>query len=349
VTPSRDDHAVDASGEPGAGMTPAITVVVPSHDRPLRLRWLLNALTAQTLDPERFEVIVAHDSRGPETDALLGDHPLATAGRLRAIAFPAGGAGPSVKRNAAWRAARARVVLFTDDDCRPPATWLSAALEATQSHPAAIVQGPTAIDPDEVVVKLHAPHARTQEVLLADGQPSVWAQTCNILYPVSVLEACDGFDEVLPVAAGEDTDLAWRARAQGTSMIAAPAMLTYHCVEPAALVARARESWRWQHLPYLTRKHPGIRRSYAGGGYFWKPQHLRVPYLLGAAALLARRRPLAALACVLPWALPSLPAYGPGARGRLRAVSELPAHAVLDVVEVAALARGSIRHRSLLL
>jgi len=330
-------------------VTPAITVVVPSHDRPLRLRWLLNALAAQTLDPERFEVIVAHDSRGPQTDALLAGHPLTAAGVLRSIAFPAGSAGPSVKRNAAWRAACAPVVLFTDDDCRPPATWLAAAQEAAQSHPGAIVQGPTAIDPDELVVKLHAPHARTQEVVLADGQPTVWAQTCNILYPASVLEACGGFDEVLPVAAGEDTDLAWRARAQGTPMVATPAMLTYHCVEPAALVARARESWRWQHLPYLTRKHPGIRRSYAGGGYFWKPQHLRVPYLLGAGALLARRRPLAALACVLPWALPSLPAYGPGVRGRLRAVSELPAHAVLDVVEVAALARGSIRHRSLLL
>ncbi|MCW3041591.1 MAG: hypothetical protein JWM31_3496, partial [Solirubrobacterales bacterium] len=45
----------------------------------------------------------------------------------------------------------------------------------------------------------------------------------------------------------------------------------------------------------------------------------------------------------------SLPSYGRGWRGRARAVSELPAHAVLDVVEVAALARGSVRHRSLLL
>ncbi|MCW3000272.1 MAG: glycosyltransferase family 2 protein [Solirubrobacterales bacterium] len=328
---------------------PALSVVVPSHDRPLRLRWLLNALAEQTLDPGRFEVIVAHDSQGPETDDLLRGHALTAAGVLRTLAFPAGSAGPSAKRNAAWRAARAPVVLFTDDDCRPPATWLAAALDAVQRHPGAIVQGPTAIDPDELVVKLHAPHARTQEVPLADGEPSVWAQTCNIAYPAGVLEDCGGFDEVLPLAAGEDTDLAWRARALGTPMVAAPAMLTYHCVEPATVLARAKESWRWQHLPYLTRQHPELRRSYAGGGWFWKPQHTRVPFLLAAAALVLRGRPLAALACVLPWALPSLPSYGSGVRGRLRAVSELPAHAVLDVAEVAALARGSVRHRSLLL
>lgn len=328
---------------------PRISVVVPSHDRPLRLRWLLNALAAQTLDRRAFEVIVAHDSQGPQTAALLRDHPLARDGVLRAIGFAPGSAGPSAKRNAAWRSARAPVILFTDDDCRPPRTWLAAAVEATLQHPGAIVQGPTAVDPDELVVRMHAPHARTQEVVLTGGRPTIWAQTCNIAYPADVLEACGGFDAALPVAAGEDTDLAWRARAAGATMVAAEAMLTYHCVEPASLVTRARESWRWQHLPYLTARHPAIRRSYAGGGWFWKPQHVRVPFLLAAAGLLVRGRPLAALAAVLPWAIPSLPSYGPGPRGRARAVCELPAHAILDLVEVAALARGSVRHRSLLL
>lgn len=326
-----------------------ISVVVPSHDRPLRLRWLLNALADQTLARDQFEVIVAHDSQGPETDALLDAHPLTAGGTLRKLTFAPGSAGPAQKRNAAWRIARAPHLLFTDDDCRPPREWLAAALVAVTGDPDAIVQGPTAIDPDELVVKLHAPHARTQVVELPGGEPSLWAQTCNIAYPRTILEACGGFDDALPVAAGEDTDLAWRARAAGARMVAAPDMLTYHCVEPASLTARARESWRWQHLPYLTRKHPAIRRSYAGGGWFWKPQHVRVPFLLAAVALLLRGRPVAALAAVLPWAIPSLPSYGSGWRGRARAVSELPAHAVLDVVEVAALARGSVRHRSLLL
>ncbi|MDQ3936983.1 MAG: glycosyltransferase family 2 protein, partial [Actinomycetota bacterium] len=78
---------------------PDIAVVVPSHDRPLRLRWLLNALEEQTLAPGRFEVIVAHDSRDPETEALLRDHPLAAGGTLRHLRF-APGPGPAEKRNA---------------------------------------------------------------------------------------------------------------------------------------------------------------------------------------------------------------------------------------------------------
>src|SRR4051812_19641946 len=99
---------------------PEIAVVVPSHDRPLRLRWLLNALEEQTLARERWELIVAHDSTGPETAALLASHPVGA----RAIGFAPGSAGPAAKRNAGWRAGSAPLIAFTDDDCRPPPEWL---------------------------------------------------------------------------------------------------------------------------------------------------------------------------------------------------------------------------------
>ena len=55
-----------------------------SRDRAIRLRWLLNALEEQTLPAERWEVVVAHDSIGPETEQLLRSHPLAEAGVLPA-------------------------------------------------------------------------------------------------------------------------------------------------------------------------------------------------------------------------------------------------------------------------
>ena len=68
----------------GLGLSePRLSVVVPSHDRPLRLRWLLNALEEQTLPRDRWEIVVAHDSVGPETDELLSMHPLAQDGTLR--------------------------------------------------------------------------------------------------------------------------------------------------------------------------------------------------------------------------------------------------------------------------
>jgi hypothetical protein len=43
------------------------------------------------------------------------------------------------------------------------------------------------------------------------------------------------------------------------------------------------------------------------------------------------------------------PSYGASRRGRARAVSELPGRALVDLAEIAVLARGSIRYRTLLL
>src|SRR3954454_23522674 len=86
---------------------PDIAVVVPSHDRPLRLRWLLNALEEQTLPRERWEAVVVHDSSDPRTEELLRTHPLAAAGVLRHITFPARTNLPGAKRNAGWRSTAA--------------------------------------------------------------------------------------------------------------------------------------------------------------------------------------------------------------------------------------------------
>jgi len=320
------------------GLGLKLSVVVASHDRPLRLRWLLNALEEQTLEREVYEVVVAHDSSGPETEELLRSHPLAAAGVLRHITFAAG-PGPATKRNAAWRLACGETILFTDDDCRPPADWLANALAAVERHPAAIVQGTTRVDPDELAVKHHAPHARSQEVT----PPTPFAQTCNIAYPRALLERTGGFDEALPLAAGEDTDLAIRAQALGADMVAAPEVLTYHAVEAVTLPARLRETWRWQHLAYVVRRHPQLR-EHMPLRLFWKPSHARLaPALVGLA--LARRHPLALLLAA-PWVAASRPSYGSSPRGLARAASELPARMAIDAVETAAMARGAVRHRT---
>lgn len=320
-----------------------LSVVVASHDRPLRLRWLLNALEDQTVGRDRWEVVVAHDSRGPETEELLRSHPLAAGGTLHGLRFAPGSAGPAQKRNAAWRLAQAPLIVFTDDDCRPPAEWLERTLEAAAAHPGAIVQGATRPDPDEAHLIFRTAHAHSQEI----DPPIDWAQTCNIAYPRALLERAGGFDEGLPIAAGEDTDLALRARAQGADYAGAQSMLTYHAVESLPLHRLLSASWRWQHLPYVVRRHPRLRRL-GVLGVFWKPSHAWLALAAAGAGLALRRRPLA-LTLALPWAHHRLPPYGPTLRGRLRAASELPGRALQDATEFAALAYGSVRARTLFL
>lgn len=324
----------------GGERAPDLSVVVPSHDRPLRLRWLLNALEEQRLDRDRWEVIVVHDDAGSETEELLASHPLAETGVLRRLRLPP--CGPARKRNAGWRAARGRSIVFTDDDCRPPADWLERASSAVERHGRAVIQGTTRPDPDELSLLQASPWSRTQNIT----PPVVWAQTCNIIYPRAVLEDADGFDEAYPEAAGEDTDLALRARERGARYVGEPDMLTYHGVETDSLPTRLRSVWRWQGLAYTVKRHPQLRR-YFQLWMFWRATHLWLPVALAGAGLARRNCAYATLA--LPWLLHALPDYGPGPRGRLRGLSELPGLAALDLVELAALARGSVKYRTLFL
>jgi GT2 family glycosyltransferase len=321
---------------------PQISVAIASHDRPVRLRWLLNALEEQTLPRERFEVVVAHDSSGPETDELLQTHPLARAGALRSLTLEPV-PGPARNRNASWRAARAPLVAFIDDDCRPSPDWLERALEAALRHPGAIVQGATLPDPDEEGHLVASPHTLTQRI----HPPTPWAETCNIVYPREVLEREGGFDEEAGLVAGEDTDLAWRAQRAGTPLVAAPQALAWHAVEPVSLWRLLRWTARWRQLPLVVRRHPGLRRHFYAR-IFWKEGHPRV--LLGVAGLaLVRVHPALAL-LALPWlGVASRPRYGPGKRGRARNASEVPGRMLVDACELGVLAFGSVRHRSLLL
>jgi GT2 family glycosyltransferase len=320
---------------------PEVSLVVPSHERALRLRWLLNALEEQSLPRERWELIVVHDCRGDETEEMLRSHPLATGGTLRHLRLPPGTGLPSRQRNAGWRAARAPLIAFTDDDCRPDTEWLARILDAARRSPGAIVQGRVRPDPFETDI-LAAPHARTIEV----DPPGPFAQTCNVVYPRALLARVDGFEEAVPLLSGEDTDLYERARAAGAAYIGEPSAVVYHAVESSTLAGAVRRSIRWQHLAYVVKRHPHVRERLELG-VFWRRSHALLALGLAGGVAAARLRPAAALA--LPYIAHTVRRRGAHARGLIRGTLELPGRLVIDSVEMATLARGSVRYRTLFL
>lgn len=318
---------------------PILSVVVASHDRALRLRWLLNALDQQTLERSLWEVVVGHDSSDADTERVLVEHPLTRDGVLRAVRRPPGTGLPGANRNAALSLARAPTVVFTDDDCRPPTDWLDQVLTAVRGHPGAIVQGPVAADPDENAM-LRSTHPRTQSF---DQVPRPWAECCNIVYPKELIERAGGFRE--DVATGEDADLNQRVQALGALYVGEKRMLTYHAVEEGTALDAIRGVWRWADLAALVKRHPQLRREFQLG-IFWKPAHLWL--LVALVGLAQSRRRRAWIVAVLPWALQHRSGRD-DLRGALRDIMELPGWGAVDLAEVLALAGGSIRHRSLLL
>jgi hypothetical protein len=313
--------------------------VIVSATRPLRLRWLLNALEEQTLPPECWEVVVVHNFDAATSARFLDDHPLAAAGRLRAFGTPAGENVPARKRNVAWRTADAPLLAFTDDDCRPEPDWLERLLERSARTPGAVVQGATRPDPLEHDV-FAAPHVHTLTV----DPPGRAAQTCNILYSRELLERLGGFDPDAPT--GEDTELAMRAREAGAELVGAPAAVVYHCVEAHTLPSFVIRNLRWGGLAYVVARHPALRRE-CTLGVFWKQSHLTLLLALGGLAAGRRRRWAGLLA--LPYLVPELRRRGGRPVDVAVAAAEVPGRLVNETAELLGMAAGSVRHRTLVL
>jgi len=318
---------------------PELSIVVPSHDRPLRLRWLLNALDAQTLDRCLWEVVVCHDSFGVETDRVLATHPLADEGVLRSTRLPAGTAPPGANRNAALKLARAPTIVFTDDDCRPPRDWLENVLRAVRKYPDTIIQGRVEGDPHEYSMR-HSAYPRGQYF---PRVPRPWAECCNIVYPRWLIDEVGGFVE--DVYSGEDTDLNLRALDAGGRYVGDEEMLTYHAIEEGTIRDWIRGMAKWSDLALLFKRHPQLREALPLW-IFWKRSHAWLP--LALFGVHAARRHMWGGLLLVPWGMQWQNRH-PGIRGRLRFLIELPGWAVIDLAEMVVLARGSVRYRTLLL
>jgi GT2 family glycosyltransferase len=317
----------------------SVSVVVASHARHLRLRWLLNALEEQTLAPDRWEVVVVHDYDSDTAERVLERHPLREAGRLRHLPIPPGTGSPGRQRNLGWRRARGELIAFTDDDCRPESDWLERLLQEAARHPGQVVQGATRPDGHELDV-LRAPHVRT--LLVKPVGP--YAQACNIVYPRSLLERLDGFDE--RAIAGEDVGLSLRARAAGVDIVAAEGAIVNHAIESHTLPGIMGQNLKWRHLAYLAKRHPEFRSEFPLR-IFWDGDHLRVTAAF--AGLVGARRHWSLLVLTAPYVARCMDRRGRGRRARAVALAELPGAAARQFAEVLGLAAGSLRHRTLLL
>ena len=311
-----------------------VSVVVPTRDRAERLRKLLASLRVQSIGLDSFEAIVVDDASGEDTRSLLEAEEAADGLNLRTIRRERSG-GPAAARNEGWRAARAPLVAFTDDDCVADPGWLEGGLVAASSNPGAIVQGRTDPDPDEL--GSYGPFSHTLRI----PEPTPWFETCNVFYPRALLERLGGFDEqTFSAAAGEDADLAWRAIESGAEYAFAGDARVRHAVLSVGPIGRIRQAaLRADALTALAR-HPELRRRHAWRRVFWDQHHEL--FLRALVAVLLRRR----LGPVALWlAAPYVDFLTRRRTGPLL----VPYLVVRDAVEVAAVVIGAVRARTFLL
>jgi GT2 family glycosyltransferase len=300
-------------------------VIPTTGRRPERLAGALAALAAQDLPRADLEVILGCD---PGVDVPPTPDGLA----VRVVEAPAP-ASAAAKRNLAWPAARAPLVAFTDDDCRPAPEWAAALIAAAERAPGAFVQGRTEPDPAELRQLWGLAHTQ------AIQRDSPWHETCNIAYPRALLERLGGFDESYGQLGGEDTDLGWRAFGSGAGKLYEERALVWHAVDRRSFRRAIREAFRTRDQPQVLARFPHLRRELVLH-VFYRQGHGRL--LLALAGMLTRRRLVAVLAAI-PYIKLHLRHYRLSPLSVMRATTHLPVRALADAVEIAVVAWRGIR------
>lgn len=240
---------------------PDLSVVVPTHNRRPSVERLLLALTLQTLDPQRFEVIVVADGCTDDTGALPGALPLPF--QLTVAEQPNQGQGKA--RNEGAARARGQLLVFLDDDIEPLPGLLDAYREAHRLHP------------DHLLIGQSTPVLDADSSLFHQGLRNWWSDhtqslkavahrytyrdmhSGNFAIAAALFTRAGGFDPEFFGRSGEDYELGVRLMNMGVPFLFLPEAEGYHhdkTTFPRSLL-RVRMEGRADVLIGL--RHPEVR------------------------------------------------------------------------------------------
>jgi GT2 family glycosyltransferase len=211
---------------------PELSIIVPTHRRPDRLRRTLAALGPQAA-AENAEVIVVDDASGDATTEVLAELEREFAAPLRIVGLEVNG-GPGAARNAGIAVARSPVLLFFGDDIRPLNGTLARHRAFHQRHSEVedallgrIVPGPEADSPFARWL-----HEQGKQFAFgwmnADAPvPATLFYAANSSLKRELLERAGAFDERFRFG-HEEQELSYRLRTAGLRLAYDPTALAEH-------------------------------------------------------------------------------------------------------------------------
>lgn len=319
-----DDHVSTANLD--------VSVIMPARDAAATIERSLAALRAQEGDVS-FEVIVVDDGSSDGTAELAESEP-----GLRVLRQS--GAGPAAARNRAAEIARGAALAFTDADCFPEPGWLAAGLNALER--ADLVQGAVAPEP------VDRPHPFVRSLWV--GRESGLYETANLFVHRELFDALGGFEAWLKPEIGkelaEDVWFGWRARRAGALTAFSREARVRHAVFALSAGDWIADRRRLRYFPGIAAKVPELRETMFFARIFLSRHSAAFDAAVGAVAWAALARSPVPLLGAAPYAY--LLARR-SRRWRRRAPWVAAMHVARDAVALAALVRGSVRWRSLVL
>ncbi|HVB15527.1 MAG TPA: glycosyltransferase [Stellaceae bacterium] len=240
----------------GTAAAPDITAVICTYNRHDLLLDAIHGLQAQTLDPERYEIIVVDNSTDLEarTEFWRAAPP---SRNLRVLTedIP----GLSRARNIGMRAAAAPIIAYIDDDAVAVPEWLEALLGIFDTDQAVgIAGGPVEpIWPNSAPPWLHKWLQGFLTIVDLGPQPRMlketeWLAGTNIAFRKAALESAGGFNEMLgrvksTLLSNEELAVAKNIHDEGLISFYIPKARVFHRVHADRVSQawmRRRASWQ---------------------------------------------------------------------------------------------------------
>lgn len=240
-----------------------VSVIIPTHDRADSVVRTLHALEHQTLDPDRFEVIVVADGCSDNTTEILRTS--AWPFTLTVLEQPAGGQGRA--RNLGAKHAGAPLLVFLDDDIEPVPGLLAVYRRAHERCPGSLLLGHTPPVLQDATSLFHIGLRNWwQDHILAlkrRGHRFTYRDmhSGNFAIATGLFARCGGFDADFSGRSGEDYELGVRLLKLSVPFaFVTDAVGRHHdASDLVRSLSRVRMEGRADAL--IGRKHPELRRA----------------------------------------------------------------------------------------
>ena len=237
-----------------------ISVIVPTYQRPQLLLNCLRHLHRQTLDREKYEVIIVSDGPDMMAKQIVAEYKACSSFNVKFLSL-ACKQGPAAARNLGWKNASGILIAFTDDDCLPDKMWLENILSHYDKQSEIAFTG-------KVIVPVS--DKPTDFELNTKGLETGDFVTANCACTKAALEATGGFDEAFTTAWREDSDLEFKLINRKVPIIKLHDAVVVHPVRQAPWGVSVKEQRKAMFNALLFKKYPGLFRDRVRRGPTWR-------------------------------------------------------------------------------
>ncbi|MEA5619327.1 glycosyltransferase [Cronbergia sp. UHCC 0137] len=202
------------------------SIIIPTYNRPERLKTCLDSLTRLNYPCDRFEVIIVDDGSDRPLDILVKSYD----NEIELNLIRQANAGPATARNTGAKVAKGQYLAFTDDDCTPEPNWLLALENGFLETPNGLLGGKT------INALPNNLYSTASQLLIdylynyynIDSYEAKFFASNNFAVSRELFNQVGQFDITFPLAAGEDREFCHRWLYQDNKMIYIPEVTIYH-------------------------------------------------------------------------------------------------------------------------